>query len=113
MTTLDRDDIVEAMARAICKKNYEYSDLPESKIASIVETDWRSDIPLARAALDAALPLIGEMLVKAVLHTIEGHQPDASFDDSASGVLERKSLLYNVGNEVAECIHTLCAGGKK
>ena len=110
MTTLNRDAIVEAMARAISADHS--GDLPEiawqNAKARGETARYYSD---SRAALDAALPLIGEWLAKVMEQKREllrhKHEDDGLVCDPWDG-----GFAYGL-IESSKIIRALCAGGEK
>lgn len=54
------DEMVERVARAIYAKSLRtHSSFSDAEIASMVETEWREAIPVARAAIEAMREPIG------------------------------------------------------
>lgn len=92
-----------------------YCQLPAEEMAKC-----KSGFPgCARADDMTGCPEFGatEVLFAAeeiVRETIEGHKPDASFDDSMHGAVERKALLHNVANETIAALRAraLIASGR-
>jgi len=78
-------------ADVISHWRYVEKDVLEGAIVS-----WRDSIEKARAALAIAMPAAFEMAAGVVDH----HRPDASFDDSGAGAMERNALLDNVSAEI-------------
>lgn len=78
------DELIERVARAICREQYKYSD-PEPVILDWVDGTWRQYIPHAQAAIAALRP---------------------EFEDSGrlGWVINNKALVTNIGG-VFWCVY--------
>jgi len=77
------DELVEAVARAMAERN---ADLDEGVL------QWQAWQDDARAAI--------AVVIERCAKVVDDHRPDASFDDSGSGAMERNALLDNVAAEI-------------
>ena len=98
MTALDRDAIVEAMARA----EFEHETPPDEGTWNDSETRWKAEYTYrCKAALDAARPMIGEWLAKD-MHDAAERLPHTAEGAIYAGTLDAASAR----------IRALCAGVK-
>ena len=84
-------EIVEAMARALCRKNLRDAAYPEVELEAAVNREWRHYVGDARTALAVALPMILERAAK-----VADEHNSAMF---GHGEVERK--FWHLGEDYA------------